>query len=92
METLLFTTRGTTNLSLNGVSFAMDGVDDFLDTVMSIDNQDLLLKMEGYAVQGIKGEINSLEFSITKTQTILQVWRRITISMFHMSVAPSVIS
>lgn len=71
VETLLFTTRGTTDLSLNGVSFAMDGVDDFLDTVMDIDNQDLLLKMEGYAAQEIKGEINYLELPITKTQTML---------------------
>lgn len=49
----------------------MDGVDDFLDTVMDIDNQDLLLKMEGYAAQEIKGEINYLELPITKTQTML---------------------
>ena len=33
----------------------MDGIDNFMDTVMGIDNQDFLLKMEGYAIQGIKG-------------------------------------
>ena len=54
METLLFTTQGTTNLSLNSIHFAMDGVDNFMDTVMGIDSQDFLLKMEGYAIQGIK--------------------------------------
>lgn len=31
---------------------------------MGIDNQDILLKMEGYAIQGIKGEISPFKFSI----------------------------
>ncbi|KAG6379832.1 hypothetical protein JVT61DRAFT_10380 [Boletus reticuloceps] len=54
-ETLLFLTRGTTDLSLNGTSFATVGVDEFMKSVMGIDNQDFLLKMEGFPIQGIKG-------------------------------------
>ncbi|KAG2746877.1 hypothetical protein P692DRAFT_20819969 [Suillus brevipes Sb2] len=38
--------------SLNGKS---QGVDIFMDTVMGIDNQDLVSKMECFTVQGMKG-------------------------------------
>ncbi|KAI5980855.1 hypothetical protein EDD15DRAFT_2133692, partial [Pisolithus albus] len=54
-ETVLYTTRGSTDLPLRGVAFATEGVENFMGTVMHIDNQDLVSKMEGFAVQGIKG-------------------------------------
>ncbi|KAG2337858.1 hypothetical protein BDR05DRAFT_952302 [Suillus weaverae] len=37
------------------VAFATEGVDNFMDTVMGINNQDLVSKMEGFVVQGMKG-------------------------------------
>lgn len=46
------------------LSFVTDGINNFLNTVMGIDNQDILLKMEEYAIQGIKGEISPFKFSI----------------------------
>jgi hypothetical protein len=54
-EAILYTTRGSTDLPLRGVAFATEGVDDFMASVMNIDNQDLISKMEGFAVQGMKG-------------------------------------
>jgi hypothetical protein len=54
-ETILYTTRGSTDLPLRGVSFATEGVQTFMGSVMGIDGQDLVSKMEGFAVQGIKG-------------------------------------
>jgi hypothetical protein len=46
---------GSTDLPLHGVAFATKGVDNFMVFVMNIDNQDLISKMEGFAVQGMKG-------------------------------------
>ncbi|KAI6002901.1 hypothetical protein EDD15DRAFT_2157242 [Pisolithus albus] len=55
VETMLYATRGTTDLPLRGVAFATEGVADFMGSVMGIDTQDLVSKLEGFAVQGIKG-------------------------------------
>ncbi|KAI5994435.1 hypothetical protein EDD15DRAFT_2165994 [Pisolithus albus] len=55
VETVLYATRGTTDLPLRGVAFATDGIADFMGSVMGIDTQDLVSKLEGFAVQGIKG-------------------------------------
>ncbi|KAG2112532.1 uncharacterized protein F5147DRAFT_744449 [Suillus discolor] len=54
-ESILYTTRGSTDVPLRGIAFATQGVENFMDTVMGIDNQDLVSKMEGFAVQGMKG-------------------------------------
>ncbi|KAG1799830.1 uncharacterized protein HD556DRAFT_1230959 [Suillus plorans] len=54
-ETILYMTRGSTDLPLRGVAFATEGVQHFMNSVMGIDNQDLVSKMEGFAVQGMKG-------------------------------------
>jgi len=48
-------TGGTTDLLLRGVTFATEGVQDFMESVVGIDNQDLVNKMEGFAIQGMKG-------------------------------------
>ncbi|KAG2143101.1 hypothetical protein DEU56DRAFT_870617 [Suillus clintonianus] len=54
-ESILYTTRGSTDLPLRGIAFSTDGVENFMGTVMGIDNQDLVSKMEGFAVQGMQG-------------------------------------
>ncbi|KAI6023266.1 hypothetical protein BKA83DRAFT_4125896 [Pisolithus microcarpus] len=55
VETVLYATRGMTDLPLRGVAFATEGIADFMGSVMGIDTQDLVSKLEGFAVQGIKG-------------------------------------
>ncbi|KAG1860769.1 hypothetical protein F4604DRAFT_1930089 [Suillus subluteus] len=54
-EAILYTMHGSTDLPLRGVAFATEGVDEFMASVMNVDNQDLISKMEGFAVQGMKG-------------------------------------
>ncbi|KAG1769948.1 hypothetical protein EV702DRAFT_1202611 [Suillus placidus] len=54
-ESILYTTRGSTDVPLRGIAFATQGVENFMDTVMGVNNQDLVSKMEGFAVQGMKG-------------------------------------
>ncbi|KAG2148987.1 uncharacterized protein EDB93DRAFT_1249936 [Suillus bovinus] len=36
-------------------AFATEGVNEFMGSVMNIDDQDLVSKMEGFAIQGMKG-------------------------------------
>ena len=55
IETMLFATRGSTDLPMKGVTFATAGVENFLEAVIKTDPQDFLGKMEGFAVQGVKG-------------------------------------
>jgi hypothetical protein len=52
---MLFVSSGTTDLPMRGVAFTTAGVENFLDGAMKIDTQDFLAKMEGFAIQGIKG-------------------------------------
>jgi len=55
-ETILYTTRGSTDLPLRGIAFATEGVDDFMESVMNVDNQEFVSKMEGFAFRGIRGK------------------------------------
>ncbi|KAG1790938.1 uncharacterized protein HD556DRAFT_1241544 [Suillus plorans] len=55
VETILYMTRGSTDCPLRGVAFVTEGVSDFMGTVMNIDSQDLVSKMEGFYVQGMQG-------------------------------------
>ncbi|KAH7904733.1 hypothetical protein BJ138DRAFT_979063, partial [Hygrophoropsis aurantiaca] len=55
VETILFATRGSTDLPLRTISFTTPGVKDFMDTAMGIETNDFVTRLEGYAVQGIKG-------------------------------------
>ncbi|KAG1778325.1 hypothetical protein EV702DRAFT_1196329 [Suillus placidus] len=57
VETIFYTTRGSTDLALRGIIFATEGVDNFMESTMNIDNQDLVSKMEGYAIQGMREAI-----------------------------------
>ncbi|KIK35796.1 hypothetical protein CY34DRAFT_26524 [Suillus luteus UH-Slu-Lm8-n1] len=52
-ETILYTVAGSTDMPLCGIIFATEGVNDFMTSVMNIDDQDLVSKMEGFAIQGI---------------------------------------
>ncbi|KAG1724775.1 hypothetical protein EDB19DRAFT_1834028 [Suillus lakei] len=58
-EIMLYMTRGTTDLPLRAITFTIPGVNHFMDSVMGIDTQDFISKMEGFAIQGIKGEVTS---------------------------------
>jgi len=55
VESLLFTAHGSTDLPLRGLVYETDGIENFLEGVMKMDTQDFVGKMEGFAVQGIKG-------------------------------------
>jgi hypothetical protein len=52
---MLYATCGSTDLPLHGVAFTTEGVDEFMSFTMNIDNEDLISKMEGFAIQGMKG-------------------------------------
>ncbi|KAG1727171.1 uncharacterized protein EDB91DRAFT_1061285 [Suillus paluster] len=54
-ETILYTTCGSTDLPLRGVAFATHGIENFMESIMNVDNQDLVGKKEGFAMSGICG-------------------------------------
>ncbi|KAG9310640.1 hypothetical protein JVU11DRAFT_9215 [Chiua virens] len=56
-EMMLFTVRGSTDLSLEGVTFTTPGMQEFITAMMGVDHQDFLAKMEGYALQGLKVKV-----------------------------------
>ncbi|KAG2143282.1 hypothetical protein BD769DRAFT_1661719 [Suillus cothurnatus] len=58
-ETILYMTRGSTNLPLHAVTFSTEGVQHFMHSVMNIDNQDFVSKMEGFTIQGMKGAVKN---------------------------------
>ncbi|OAX34557.1 hypothetical protein K503DRAFT_794132 [Rhizopogon vinicolor AM-OR11-026] len=61
METILYTTCGSMDLPLRGIAFATEGIEEFMSSVMNIDNQDLASKMEGFAIQGMKGAVKNYQ-------------------------------
>ncbi|KAI6045904.1 hypothetical protein EDC04DRAFT_2558879 [Pisolithus marmoratus] len=70
-ETMLYTTHGSTDLPLHRVAFATEGIENFMGTMMHIDNQDLVSKMEGFAIQGIKGVAANYQQCISQVQEII---------------------
>ncbi|KAG2108476.1 uncharacterized protein F5147DRAFT_773676 [Suillus discolor] len=52
-----------------GVAFATEGVQHFMGSVMGIDNQDLVSKMEGFAVQGMKGTATNYKQQVSKIRS-----------------------
>jgi len=42
-------------MGLQGISFATEGVERFLLDVLKVDPQDFMGRLEGYAIQGLKG-------------------------------------
>ena len=59
MEVLLFAVPGTTDLRTDSHYYATEGLSKFLEHSMKIDPQSFLCKMEGYALQGIHGELTN---------------------------------
>jgi hypothetical protein len=52
---MLVITCGTTDMPLVPVAFTTDGVNNFLEGALRTNTQDFLGKMEGFAIQGVKG-------------------------------------
>jgi hypothetical protein len=52
-------------MPLRGIIFATEGVNDFMTSVMNIDDQDLVSKMEGFAIQGMRGEFIAIAIFFT---------------------------
>ncbi|KAG2124356.1 hypothetical protein DEU56DRAFT_759714 [Suillus clintonianus] len=76
-EAILYIMCGSTGLPLCGVTFATEGVDEFMASVMNVDNQDLISKMEGFAIQGMKTichEIQKELVAITKDKNVKMHW------------------
>lgn len=51
----MFITRGSTDTPLASIQYTTPGVAQFIETIFKVDSQDFLARMEGFAVQGIKG-------------------------------------
>ncbi|KAG1871317.1 hypothetical protein DFJ58DRAFT_644462, partial [Suillus subalutaceus] len=65
VESIVYSTRGSTDLALRGITFNTEGVDNFMESTMNIDSQDLMSKMEGYAMQG------NLDISTSNTYDLM---------------------
>ncbi|KAG1768106.1 hypothetical protein EV702DRAFT_1050123 [Suillus placidus] len=55
-----------------GIIFATEGVDDFMESTMNIDNQDLVSKMEGYAIQGMRGAAKNHQDRCSKLRSAIR--------------------
>ncbi|KAG2741539.1 hypothetical protein P692DRAFT_20750831 [Suillus brevipes Sb2] len=71
-EAILYVTHGSTDLPLRGVTFATEGVQHFMQSVMSIDNQDLITKMEGFAVQGMRGAAKNHQQRVSEIRSSIR--------------------
>ncbi|KAI6038053.1 hypothetical protein EDC04DRAFT_2550303, partial [Pisolithus marmoratus] len=60
VEAIFHVTHSTTDLPLCSIAFMTKGIEDFMWSVMGMEMQDVISKMEGFAVQGIKGKHCSL--------------------------------
>ncbi|KAI9460699.1 hypothetical protein HD554DRAFT_2028678, partial [Boletus coccyginus] len=57
-KTILYSVHGSTDLPLCGVIFATRNVENLMESVMHVDPQNLISKMEGFAVQGIQDTVH----------------------------------
>ncbi|KAI0043337.1 hypothetical protein FA95DRAFT_1609455 [Auriscalpium vulgare] len=55
LEAMLFLVRGNSTIQFNPIAFATPQLVDFIPQVLAMDPQDLLTRMEGFAVQGLAG-------------------------------------
>ncbi|KAI0040615.1 hypothetical protein FA95DRAFT_1611649 [Auriscalpium vulgare] len=55
LEAMLFLVRGNSSIKFNPIAFATPQVLEFVAQVLSMDLQDLLTRMEGFAIQGLAG-------------------------------------
>ncbi|KAG2054423.1 hypothetical protein BDR06DRAFT_1007838 [Suillus hirtellus] len=65
-EVMLYMMRSTTDLPLHVITFTMPGVNHFMDSVIGINIQDFLSKMEGFAIQGIQGAASNHQKEVSK--------------------------
>ncbi|KAG2338064.1 hypothetical protein BDR05DRAFT_856401, partial [Suillus weaverae] len=70
-ETIMYMTRGTTNLPLHGVTFAAEGVQEFMESAMGINNQDLVSKLEGFVIQGMPGAAKNHQQRVAKVRALI---------------------
>lgn len=54
-EAIFFTTRSSSDVALKNLYFTTPGVKDFMEMTLKIDPNQFLAKMEGYAINGLKG-------------------------------------
>ena len=59
-EVILYATHGLTDVPFNSLNFATEGVQDFMGATMGIDKQKIMSRMEGFALQGVKGLFHSV--------------------------------
>ncbi|KIK32734.1 hypothetical protein CY34DRAFT_27164 [Suillus luteus UH-Slu-Lm8-n1] len=71
-ETILYTTRGSTDLPLRAIVFSTEGVQNFMRSVMNIDNQHLVSKMEGFAIQGMKGAAKNHQERVSEVRAAIR--------------------
>ncbi|KAG2100408.1 uncharacterized protein F5147DRAFT_747135 [Suillus discolor] len=71
-ETILYTVRGSTDIPLRGIIFATEGVNDFMASVMNIDDQHLVSKMEGFAIQGMRGAAHNYKDCCSEKRALIR--------------------
>ncbi|KAG1795025.1 uncharacterized protein HD556DRAFT_1473186 [Suillus plorans] len=82
-KSILYTTRGSTDLPLRGIAFATEGVNEFMGSVMNIDDQDLVSKMERFAVQGMKGAARNHQKRTSDIRSAIRQEINKTLSRMH---------
>ncbi|KAG1781290.1 hypothetical protein EV702DRAFT_962745 [Suillus placidus] len=70
-ETIMYVVRGTTDLPLRGSQFATEGVQSFMESAMGIDNQDLVSKLEGFAIQGMTGAAKNHQQRVAEVRAVI---------------------
>jgi hypothetical protein len=83
VEAMIFATHSTTDLPLQSTLFNTTGLDGFLETTMEIDRTDLLGKMEGFSLRGLKGTFELVLKPLITHFQHYQVLQRITSSAFQ---------
>ncbi|KAG9313583.1 hypothetical protein JVU11DRAFT_5913 [Chiua virens] len=61
LESTLCAVRGSMDMTLHPIHFETQGLIGFLGNGVRIDRQDLTTRMEGYSVQGVRGQITGDE-------------------------------
>ena len=55
MEAQMFAARNSTDMPIKNVAFLTASIDGFMQNMMKLDYMEYLGKLEGYAIQGLKG-------------------------------------
>ncbi|KAF8331608.1 hypothetical protein F5887DRAFT_1081199 [Amanita rubescens] len=84
METQVFAACGSVDIPLKSISISTPGVQDFMEKTMHIDQIEYLGKMEGYALQGVKGAAsNHNERRSTLRAQGTTYWKKLTQEEFE---------